>query len=76
MFLADRKKNEKLELSESISATNVCYSYPDSEEQALNNVSFTIPKGKAVAFVGESGAGKSTIVDLLLRLMEPSDGVI
>lgn len=75
-FLADRKQGERVELSEEISATNVSYSYPGSEEQALNNVSFTIPKGKAVAFVGESGAGKSTIVDLLLGLMVPSEGVI
>ena len=75
-FLADRKKNERIELSESISATGVSYSYPGSDEQALHDVSFTIPKGKAVAFVGESGAGKSTIVDLLLGLMEPSNGVI
>jgi len=75
-LIADRKKNERLILSDSVSADNVSYSYPNSDEQALIKVSFIIPKGKAVAFVGESGAGKSTIIDLLLGLMEPSGGVI
>jgi ATP-binding cassette subfamily C protein len=42
----------------------------------MNNVSLTIPKGNAVAFVGPSGAGKTTMVDLLLGLLEPEQGSI
>jgi ATP-binding cassette, subfamily B, bacterial PglK len=75
-FKRDRKKNESLKLSENITASGITYCYPESKEQALDNVSFTIPKGKAVAFVGESGAGKTTVVDLLLGLLEPSEGTI
>ncbi|MDZ7693112.1 MAG: ATP-binding cassette domain-containing protein [Balneolaceae bacterium] len=52
------------------------YSYPESSEQALDGVSVTIPKGKAIGFVGESGAGKTTIVDVLLGLMKPTKGKI
>ena len=54
---------------------NVHFSYKNSQE-ILKNVSFSIKKGDVVALVGPSGAGKSTIADLLLRLFEPSKGII
>jgi len=75
-FLADRKKNNRITLTDSIEARDVHYHYPESEEQALDGVSFNIPKGKAVAFIGSSGAGKTTVVDLLLGLLEPQKGQI
>lgn len=75
-FLADRKNKKRIQLEKQIEVRDVWYQYPGSEEQALNGVSFTIPKGTAVGFVGESGAGKTTIVDLLLGLLEPRKGVI
>jgi ATP-binding cassette, subfamily B, bacterial PglK len=75
-FLADRRSKERVTLEERIHSENVSYSYPGSDEKALKEVSFEIPRGKAVAFVGESGAGKTTIVDLLLGLLEPTEGEI
>ena len=75
-FLKARKDARKISLENSIEVKNLHYNYPGSSEQALNGVSVTIPKGKAIAFVGESGAGKTTIVDLLLGLMKPSKGEI
>lgn len=75
-FLADRNKNERLNLKRNIEAKEITYSYPDSSEQVLKGVSFKIPKGSAVAFIGESGAGKTTIVDLLLGLLKPTEGDI
>lgn len=75
-LIADRRSERKIELKEKIEAENLHYSYPGSSEQALNGVSFSIPKGKAVAFVGESGAGKTTIVDLVLGLLTPTEGTI
>ncbi len=77
-FNRDRKSKQTLRLENEITAEQITYVYPGSEntEKALDNVSFTIPKGDAVAFVGESGAGKSTIVDLLLGLLEPTEGTI
>ncbi len=75
-FLEDRKNKGNLSLEKQIEIRNVSYHYPDSDEQAINNVSITIPKGKAVAFVGSSGAGKTTIVDLILGLLEPEKGEI
>ena len=75
-FKAERKASRPLKLERLIEAKSVEYSYPNSDEQALRGVSFEIPKGHAVGFVGESGAGKTTVVDLLLGLMEPSAGEI
>ncbi len=53
----------------------VRFAYPDGEE-VLHGVSFVIEHGDFVALVGPSGAGKSTVMKLLLRLHDPSDGVI
>jgi len=75
-FRTDRKKNEKTVLAEKIAIRDLHYHYPNSEEQALNGVSLDIPRGSAVAFVGPSGAGKTTIVDVLLGLLEPQKGEI
>ena len=53
---------------------NVSFCY--KENAILNDVSFTIPQGKVTAFVGVSGAGKTTILNLLERFYKPSDGEI
>ncbi|NBC02737.1 MAG: ATP-binding cassette domain-containing protein, partial [Bacteroidetes bacterium] len=66
----------RIELNNQIELKNVSFSYPNSSEQAINDVSITIPKGKAVAFVGSSGAGKTTLVDLILGLLEPQKGTL
>lgn len=60
---------------ESIEFDNVSFSYND-EEEVLKKVSFAVSKGEFVAFVGQSGAGKSTIVSLLARYYEPDQGRI
>jgi len=54
---------------------NVSFSYPDGTP-ALRNVSFVIEPGTSLALVGASGAGKSTIADLVLRFYDPGDGAI
>lgn len=75
-FLEDRKSKKKIKLHRQIDIENVWYHYPGSDEQAMKGVSLSIPKGSAVGFVGPSGAGKTTIVDLLLGLLEPDQGYI
>lgn len=59
-----------------IAFQNVSFTYADSEEQVLKNVSLEIPKGKVYALVGASGAGKSTLVDLLPRFHDVDSGSI
>jgi len=54
-------------------ADNVSFSY-DNRTTALNSVSFKVPKGSSVALVGESGAGKSTILRLLYRFYDLKEG--
>ena len=57
-----------------ISFDHVDFAYPGkSDRQILNDISFNIPQGKTVAFVGSSGSGKSTILRLLYRFYEPSN---
>lgn len=56
---------------------NVSFSYAeDSSERVLNSVSFSVKEGETLALVGRSGAGKSTIVSLLLRFYEPNSGAV
>jgi len=55
---------------------NVSFKYPNSEKYVINNISFELEGGKHYAFVGENGAGKSTIIKLLLRLYEDYEGEI
>jgi ATP-binding cassette, subfamily B, bacterial PglK len=68
--------SKRLELNEHIELKNVSYRYPDSDEYAIKNINLVIPKGSAIAFVGASGAGKTTLVDVILGLLEPETGSI
>lgn len=54
----------------------VAYHYPDSEDLVINCADFTIPKGATAAFIGSSGAGKTTMADIILGLLEPSAGQV
>lgn len=55
---------------------NVTFTYEDTEITALKNISFVIEKGETVAFIGKTGSGKSTILDLVARLYDVSSGEI
>lgn len=59
-----------------IKLENVYYLYPNQSEYNISNVSLRIPIGKSVAFIGESGAGKTTIVDMILGLLKPEKGKV
>ncbi|MFC2054270.1 ABC transporter ATP-binding protein [Chloroflexota bacterium] len=64
------------QLAESVVITDVTFRYNFDEASILENVSFELPKGKITAVVGASGAGKTTLVNLIARLYDPQVGQI
>ncbi len=61
---------------DSLNLDHVFFHYEDSEELVLNDVNFNVNRGEIVALVGPSGGGKSTLVDLIPRFYDPTDGRI
>ncbi|MCR4792116.1 MAG: ABC transporter ATP-binding protein/permease [Lachnospiraceae bacterium] len=66
----------RLELKDSISFEGITYSYPGSDVKILDKADLTIPIGSSIGIVGTTGAGKSTLVDILLGLLKPGEGTI
>jgi ATP-binding cassette, subfamily B, bacterial PglK len=71
-----REVPTRLELQDEISIRDLCYRYPGQQEWAVVNISLEVPRGHAVALVGHSGAGKTTLADLILGLLVPESGAI
>ena len=63
-------------IAHTIEFQNVCFSYPGSDKQVINNVSFTLKGGTTTVLVGLNGAGKTTLIKLMTRLYDPTSGVI
>ena len=78
-MLAERKANsqkEKLKLEDKIELNHISFHYPDSDKNIFTDAHMVVPKGKSVGIIGSSGAGKSTIVDILLGLLHAQEGQI
>lgn len=71
----DKEKISKIPFNKQIKIDDLCFGYLNSKN-VLTDISFEIPKGKFVGIVGPSGAGKTTFVDILLGLLEPTSGSI
>ena len=55
---------------------NVSFKYPDADENIIENISFTAEKGETVAFIGSTGSGKSTLINLVPRFYDVTEGAI
>ncbi|MBE6138951.1 MAG: ABC transporter ATP-binding protein [Firmicutes bacterium] len=55
---------------------NVSFKYPDADEYLLKNISFKVEKGETIAFIGSTGSGKSTLINLVPRFYDATDGKI
>lgn len=69
-------QNKKLRFNQSIQLINISYTYPNSSSQSLHNISLAINKGESIGLMGMSGAGKSTVVDIILGLLKPTSGKV
>lgn len=76
-----QQKNQKITVNkrgfqDKISVQNISWKYPGTGNNVLENVSIDIRKGQAVALVGKSGAGKTTLADVILGLLLPQSGCV
>jgi ABC-type bacteriocin/lantibiotic exporter with double-glycine peptidase domain len=67
---------EKLHFKNEICLKNIIYHYPKSSKTNLNNISIKIPAKSTVGIVGITGSGKTTLVDIILGLLEPQNGTV
>lgn len=74
--VTEKDKDNDWKFKNKIEVRNVTYAYPDGDVNVIENANFVIDRGTTVAFIGASGAGKSTMVDILLGLLAPQYGKI
>lgn len=67
---------EKLPDADAVRVSHVSFRYPGSDTDILSDVSVDLPLGKSIGFIGSSGAGKTTFMDLLLGLLVPDQGAV
>ena len=73
---SDHGTRDKLSGAVDIEFRNVSFAYPNTDKKVLDNLSFKIAKNETIALVGNNGEGKSTIINLLVRLFRPDEGEI
>lgn len=74
--ISNQKRENMKMFSERVALDNVIYSYPGASKKSLTGISLEIKKGQSIGLIGKSGAGKTTLVDIILGLLIPLDGDI
>jgi len=75
-YIKPTDKGKKIKFDKYIEFDNVSFKYEKGANPIISDASFTIAKGSRVGFIGETGSGKSTVVDLLLSILQPTSGAI
>lgn len=70
------EETKKLYFCKEIEFSHITFSYPGSEKKIFDDATFTIKKGQSVGIVGQSGAGKTTAIDIMLGLLRPEKGTV
>uniref|UniRef100_UPI00404730FB ABC transporter ATP-binding protein n=1 Tax=Aliarcobacter sp. TaxID=2321116 RepID=UPI00404730FB len=71
-----KNNHKRLTVKESFNLKNIAYSYPNTSTPALKNINIDIKANTTVGIIGTTGAGKSTLVDMILGLLQPTNGEI
>jgi ATP-binding cassette, subfamily B, bacterial PglK len=71
-----KKRNKAIKLNKQLIFKNISYKYPKTEKYVLNDLSLNIPAYSKIGIVGTTGGGKTTLIDLLLGLLTPTNGKI
>lgn len=74
--VAEQQDSQEIVFKETIELKQLSFHYPESEQWILKNANLKIAKNTSVAFIGASGAGKTTAADLILGILEPQEGTI
>lgn len=74
--IKDGKFSDKTKKEGEVEFKNVSFMYPDSQEYVLKDISFTAKKGEVVAFIGSTGSGKSTLINLVPRFYDATRGEV
>lgn len=74
--VADGDISPDVTCENAIEFRDVCFTYPSSHENSLSDISFTVKKGETVGIIGSTGSGKSTLINLIMRYYDTTDGEI
>lgn len=70
------KNGDEAKVQGEVEFKNVSFRYPDASEDVIQNISFKVKKGQTVAFIGSTGCGKSTVINLIPRFYDVTDGEV
>ena len=74
--IKDGKFNKDTEIKGEVEFKNVSFKYPDADEYLLKDISFKVSKGETIAFIGSTGSGKSSLINLIPRFYDATEGEV